>query len=104
VVVARNHIVDGKVVQGRIIQRKCTAQIIIYPPLNNNVRKAPVIPVLGRPHNHPSYAPEKLSFEAAEAWREAVRIAGPLGKTISDILRGIISPVLVFCPMETNFV
>ncbi|KIJ43131.1 hypothetical protein M422DRAFT_47982 [Sphaerobolus stellatus SS14] len=71
--------VDGKVIHGEIMQRKCSAEIIIFSPVERDIRKVLVITKPGVPHNHPSYAPEILSFEAAEAWREAIRVAGPLG-------------------------
>ncbi|KIJ33118.1 hypothetical protein M422DRAFT_783248 [Sphaerobolus stellatus SS14] len=83
----RDHIRDGKVVQGLIEKRPCSAEIVIYSPVNTNIRKAVVIPQPGKPHNHPSYAPEKLTYAAAEAFRAAVQAAGPLGKTVGGIMR-----------------
>ena len=69
-------------------QRKCSAQIIIFSPLEDTPRKAVVVPVAGKPHNHPSYASEKLNYIAADAWRAAVSVSGPLGKTVGQIMRG----------------
>ncbi|KIJ43655.1 hypothetical protein M422DRAFT_252895 [Sphaerobolus stellatus SS14] len=87
---ARDHIHDGKLVDGQIEQRPCTAGLTIYSPLNKMVRKAIVIPEPKKPHNHPSYSAEKLTVEAEEVWRAAVRAAGPLGKTVGQIWRALL--------------
>ncbi|KIJ34765.1 hypothetical protein M422DRAFT_263118 [Sphaerobolus stellatus SS14] len=60
---------------------------VIHGPVERNIRKVLVMTKPGVPHNHPSYAPKKLSFEAAEPWREAIPVAGPLGKTVGHIMR-----------------
>ncbi|KIJ37762.1 hypothetical protein M422DRAFT_259598 [Sphaerobolus stellatus SS14] len=86
----RDHIRDGKVVDGHIEQRPCTAGLTIYTPVNKKIRKAIVIPEPNKPHNHPSYSSEKLTFEAAEIWRTAVRVTGPLGK--QSVKFGVVPP------------
>ncbi|KIJ24642.1 hypothetical protein M422DRAFT_274520 [Sphaerobolus stellatus SS14] len=80
------HIRDGHVVQGTMKQCKCSAQIIIFSPVNKNEKKAIIIPLPGKPHNHPSNASSKFTYAAADAWRTAIEAAGPIGKSVGQII------------------
>ncbi|KIJ22794.1 hypothetical protein M422DRAFT_276720 [Sphaerobolus stellatus SS14] len=67
-------------------QCKYSAQIIIFSPINKNEKKAVVIPLPGKPHSHPSNTSSKFTYAAADAWRTAIEVAGPIGKSVGQIM------------------
>ena len=84
---AHIHFQDKKQIVGTIEHWKCDAGIIIFTPINESIRKAVVIP-LPKPHNHPSFKPDKFTIPAKENWRKSVLAAGALGSTVGSIEKG----------------
>jgi hypothetical protein len=83
---AYSHVVDGCVTAGKIVQRKCPAEMIIYVPIDTKIRKAYII--LRKPHNHPMHPPTKPTAEDKEMLVEAIDAAGKTGLTVRKLLNG----------------
>ena len=92
---AHVHFEDGKLITGTITQHQCPAQITIFSPTDNSIRKAVVITTPGIPHNHPPYALQKPTFEATELYTEAIETVGLIGSTVGQIDRGM-TPFLFY--------
>ncbi|KAJ7600076.1 hypothetical protein C8J56DRAFT_879820 [Mycena floridula] len=76
---------DNKSVKGKMIHRKCPAEIYIYSPLKREDRRAIVV-VTGY-HNHPMFPPQKLSSgsKGKAAYIAAAENFGPVGLTVSKL-------------------
>jgi hypothetical protein len=83
---AYSHVIDGCVTAGKIVQRKCPAEMIIYVPIDTKIRKAYII--LRKPHNHPMHPPTKPTAEDKEMLVEAIDAAGKTGLTVRKLLNG----------------
>src|ERR1700733_3195379 len=79
-IVAYTHIKDGKVIQGRLINQKCSSKIKIYSPIDRTDRCAIVI--LDGPHNHPKFLSTKLSCDGKDQYSKAIVAAGVTGLTV----------------------
>ena len=82
-----SHIKDRKVVQGRLMQRKCPTIIQIYSPVDRSDRHTIVI--LQGAHNHPMLVATKLSCDGKDKYKEAARKAGPIGLTVLNLDKGM---------------
>ncbi|KIJ43436.1 hypothetical protein M422DRAFT_253319 [Sphaerobolus stellatus SS14] len=79
------HVRDGKLVRGGIDYRPCSAKITIYCPIDQNIRKAIIIPAAGQPHSHPSFPRSKLTYDARIAYTEAIQTLGVGGVTVEKV-------------------
>lgn len=70
-----------------MIVRPCPAKIIVFTPVDSNVRKALLVPQ-SVPHNHPVYPEHKLSFEAEKLYKESIETVGVLGSTVAKVDKG----------------
>ncbi|KAF9044099.1 hypothetical protein BJ165DRAFT_1347476, partial [Panaeolus papilionaceus] len=77
---AYTHIKGGKVVQGRLVHRKCPAKIKIYSPLDRKDRRAVVM--FSGYHNHPRFPATKLSREGRDKYEAAIRANGASRTTV----------------------
>ena len=82
-----SHVKDGKVVQGRLMQRNCPTLIQIYSPVNRSDHCAIVI--LQGAHNHPMLVATKLSHDGKDKYKEAARKAGSIGLTVLNLDKGM---------------
>ncbi|KIJ47697.1 hypothetical protein M422DRAFT_248703 [Sphaerobolus stellatus SS14] len=62
-----------------------TSPITIFVPIDRSIRQAIIIPVAGRPHNHPSFPLHKLTYEAKLKYESAVEQAGIVGATVRKV-------------------
>ena len=83
-----SHVIDGKILLGRIIERKCPTHMAIYIPVDTSIHKA--IVHLWNPHNHPMYPKTKPSTEEKDQLRKAINAAGKCGLTIHKLINGIV--------------
>ncbi|KAF9032434.1 hypothetical protein BJ165DRAFT_1568600 [Panaeolus papilionaceus] len=77
---AYTHIKGGKVVQGRLVHRKCPAKIKIYSPLDRKDRRAVVM--FSGYHNHPRFPATRLSREGRDKYEAAIRANGASRTTV----------------------
>jgi hypothetical protein len=77
---AYTHMNNGKVIQGRLIQRKCSSKIKIYSPIDRTDRRAIVI--LDGAHNHPKFPATKLSRDGKDLYSKAIVAAGVTALTV----------------------
>jgi hypothetical protein len=72
---AFSHIIGGEVKRGKIrSHEKCNARLLIFEPIDTNVRKAIVIPK--NPHNHPMALHPKPLYEEKELVADAYKSMG----------------------------
>ncbi|KAJ6513998.1 hypothetical protein DFH09DRAFT_1374151 [Mycena vulgaris] len=72
--------VNGNIIKGELIRRKCNATIKIFAPIDRDDRRA--IVYLSGPHNHPRPPSTKLSRTGKDAHKEAILAAGTTGLTV----------------------
>lgn len=69
-----------------MVHRRCPAQLSIFTPaVDDEMRKAIVLPNHDRPHTHPSFPPEKLTWAAELQYRGLINAVGKPGASIVDI-------------------
>jgi len=86
--IAYIHVRDGNLVGGNVSQRGCGAGFTIFSPVDHNIRKAIIIPTPGKPHNHPSFPMQKLTYEARVKYEAAIDQAGILGAMVQRVDTG----------------
>ena len=74
-------------------QWECPARLIIFTPIDPKIRKAVIIPAGAsnspqKPHNHPAYPEEKLTFAFREDYSLCAEAVGVFGSTVSQIDNG----------------
>jgi hypothetical protein len=84
---AYTHILNGKILSAKVIQQKCPMEMIIFVPVDKDVRKALVI--LHKPHNHPIHPKTKPSFKDKEKLSEVVHAVGTTGLTVQKLMNGM---------------
>jgi hypothetical protein len=62
-----------------------------FCPVDHTIRKAIVITMPGQLYNHPLYPLEKLTFAAIEDYQAAIKAVGALGRTVTDIDKGMLT-------------
>jgi len=77
---AYSHVLNGRVVQGKLVRRLCHTHIKIYSPVDRADRRAIVI--LQGAHNHPTPPSTKLSRNGRDCYREAAKAVGTTGLTV----------------------
>jgi len=85
---AHVHFQDGKHITGIIQQHKCSAEIIIFSPIDPTICKAIVVTAPGIPHNYPPCPLEKWTYVAMELYMEAVGQVGIISVPVGQIDQG----------------
>ncbi|KAF8219461.1 hypothetical protein L208DRAFT_1383005 [Tricholoma matsutake] len=79
-----SHVIDGKIIPAKIIRRKCPTEMIIFVPVDKEIRKAVII--LCNPHNHPMHPRTKPSFKDKKKITKAIHAAGTTGLTVLKLM------------------
>jgi hypothetical protein len=79
------HVIDDKILSGRIIEQKCPTCMAIYIPVNASICKAIVF--LHDPHNHPIYPKTKPSTEEKNQHRKAINATEKHGLTVCKLIK-----------------
>ncbi|KAF8225893.1 hypothetical protein L208DRAFT_1503629 [Tricholoma matsutake] len=77
-------VINGKIIPAKIIRRKCPTEMIIFVPVDKEIRKAVII--LRNPHNHPMHPRTKPSFKDKKKITKAIHAAGTTGLTVSKLM------------------
>jgi hypothetical protein len=84
---AFSHIVNGTVKRGKIVAHEnCSARLLIFEPVDINIRKAIVIPK--NPHNHPLALHPKPLYTEKELVADAYKMAGKTRVTAKRLRTG----------------
>jgi hypothetical protein len=83
---AYSHVIEGIMKKGRMKQRQCPTEMIIFVPVDQTIRK--VFLLLRNAHNHPVHPRFKPSQSEALKLISAVDAAGKIGLTVSKLLKG----------------
>ncbi|KAF7371862.1 hypothetical protein MVEN_00043200 [Mycena venus] len=82
-----SHIVNGQIKAARLVQRKCTTEMIIFVPID---RSSPVaqnaLVVLRNPRNHPTHPKTKPSTDDRRTLAKAIEANGVVGLTAQRLL------------------
>ncbi|KAJ7670951.1 hypothetical protein B0H17DRAFT_1085621 [Mycena rosella] len=82
-----SHIMNGQIMIGQIVQRKCPTEMLIFVPverLHPGIQKALIF--LRNPHNHPAHPKTKPSASDKLLLGKAVDAAGVVGLTAQRLL------------------
>ncbi|KAJ7456176.1 hypothetical protein FB451DRAFT_1564753 [Mycena latifolia] len=79
------HIINGKAVISRIVNRPCEATRTIYVPVDPSIRKALIVHGHGNAHNHPMPALTKVSYELKASYRQCIKAVGCVGATVAKV-------------------
>jgi hypothetical protein len=83
---AYSHVIEGIMKKGRMKQRQCPTEMIVFVPVDQTIRK--VFLLLRKAHNHPVHPRSKPKQLEAEKLISAVDAAGKIGLTVSKLLKG----------------
>ncbi|KAJ7049788.1 hypothetical protein C8F01DRAFT_1264828 [Mycena amicta] len=89
---------DGRVIQGKLVHRRCDAEVTIYAPIDRSIRKAIVI--LENGHSHPEFPRTKPSDEGKAIVNQAIQERGTTGLTVTKL--GLGSTTLAKDPAFLN--
>ncbi|KAF7976474.1 hypothetical protein HWV62_6741 [Athelia sp. TMB] len=81
---AYTHIIDGQMTRGTIVKRPCPTEMIIFVPVDTQIRKAIVL--LRNAHNHPVHPKIKPTAADRTKFNEAVAACGINGLTVRKLL------------------
>ncbi|KAF7311222.1 hypothetical protein MKEN_01023800 [Mycena kentingensis (nom. inval.)] len=77
---------DGRVTQGKMMERQCSARMEMWFPVDRAVRKA--ILIFENPHSHPQFPPTKVTAEGKDAINRAIAAQGStIGLTVGKLDR-----------------
>jgi hypothetical protein len=68
------HVVEGQIKNAQIQGRSCPSRLIIFEPVDRNIRKAIIIPKI--PHNHPPFLHAKPTQHEKELAVAALKAGG----------------------------
>lgn len=88
------HFVDGRFLNAKIISHSCPCKRASYVPVDHDDFRAVVIFTKG--HNHPSFAPHKISEDVRSSARAAVDAYGTGPLTAGQLNNGELSISICF--------